>query len=279
MDQQDRARRFREMHADPPVVLPNAWDALSACAIERAGAQAIATTSGGMSWAHGRPDGQGMSREEMCQAVARIARAVSVPVTADVESGYGSGSTADVAETVEAVIAAGVVGINLEDAPGHGGDPLLPASVHAERIAAARAAALSAGLDLFINARTDVYLRAVGEPEERFDHAVERANAYLTAGADCAFIPGVVDPELIALLAKAVPGPLNVLAGPNAPSIEELARAGAARVSLGCEFAQAALAATQAAVRELLEQGTYESVANGTPYFEVNGLFAARQTT
>jgi 2-methylisocitrate lyase-like PEP mutase family enzyme len=220
MNQQDRARRFREMHTDPPVVLPNAWDALSACAMERAGARAIATTSGGVSWAHGRPDGQGLSREEMSQAVARIARAVSVPVTADVEGGYGFGSTADVAETVEAVIAAGAVGINLEDAPGHGGDPLLPAPVHAERIAAARATAWSAGLDLFINARTDVYLRAVGEPEERFDHAVERANAYLAAGADCAFIPGVVDLELIALLAKAVRGPLNVLAGPHAPTYQ-----------------------------------------------------------
>jgi 2-methylisocitrate lyase-like PEP mutase family enzyme len=271
--QQELARRFRGMHARPPVVLPNAWDALSARAMELAGANAIATTSGGVSWAHGTADGQGLGRDDMCRAVARIVRAVAVPVTADVESGYGSGSADDVAETARAAIAAGAVGINVEDAPGSDGRALLARDVQAERIAAARAAARAAGVDLFINARTDVYLRSADGPQERLDAAVERGNAYLAAGADCVFVPGVVDLGVIATLAEALAGPLNVIAGPGAPSIAELGRAGVTRVSLGCEFAQAAIAATREAARELLERGTYDLLRNGMPYPEANALF------
>ena len=143
-----------------------------------------------------------------------IVQTVGVPVTADVESGYGTGSTEDVAETVKAVIDAGAAGINLEDSPGRGGEPLMAPEIHAERIRAAREAALAAGGDLVINARTDPYLLKVGAPETRFDEAVRRGRIYREAGADCIFVPGVIDAEEIAALVEAIGGPVNVLAFP-----------------------------------------------------------------
>src|SRR5262245_16642855 len=169
MSQLERARHFRKLHDQRPLVLPNAWDAGSARMIEVAGASAVATTSAGVSWAHGRRDGQTLRREEMIQAIRYIAGAVSIPVTADVEGGYGVGAPRDVAETVRAVIDAGAVGVNLEDSSGADGQALLTPEAHAERIRAARDAAGAAGGDLLINARTDVYLFQVGEPETRFD--------------------------------------------------------------------------------------------------------------
>lgn len=178
MSQLDRAAYFRQLHAQRPLVLPNAWDAASARVIERAGALAIATTSAGISWAYGRGDGQKLQREEMMQAIRNIVRAVAIPVTADVEGGYGDGSANDVAETVRAVLEAGAVGINLEDSPGRDGEPLLTPEAHAGRIRAAREAALAAGGDLVINAPTDVYLAQVGAPETRIEEAARRANLY-----------------------------------------------------------------------------------------------------
>ena len=157
MGQRDRATYFRRLHTDGPLVLPNAWDAASARAIELAGASAVGTTSAGISWGYGRGDGR-MGRDEMIRVVHHIVQTVDIPVTADVEGGYGTGSAQDIAETVHAVIDVGAVGINLEDSPGHGGKPLLAPAGQAERIHAAREAALAAGGDLVINARTDVYL-------------------------------------------------------------------------------------------------------------------------
>lgn len=274
MSQPDRAARFRQLHDNRPLVLPNAWDAASARVIEQAGALAIATTSAGVSWTHGRSDGQKLRREEMIQVVRSIVETVAVPVTADIEGGYGSGSPDDVADTVRALVALGVAGINLEDSPGRDGQVLLTPEAHAERIRAAREAARAAGGDLVINARTDVYLFQVGAPETRFDSAVQRANLYRTAGADCVFVPGVIDAETIARLAQAIDGPLNVMAMPGAPSASQLGELGVARVSVRPVVALAALAATRRAARELLEQGTYGKPEDLLPFGEVNGLFA-----
>jgi len=276
MRQPDRAARFRALHARPdgrPLVLPNAWDAASARVVERIGAAAVATTSAGVSWSLGRGDGQQLGRGEMLQAVERIARAVRVPVTADVEGGYGDGAPDDVAETVHALVAMGIVGINIEDSPGHDGATLLAPEAHAERIRAAREAARSAGGDLVINARVDVYLFGVGAPESRFDATVQRANAYRAAGADCLFVPGVIDAETIEALARAIDGPLNVMAMPGAPNVAELARLGVARVSVGPSIAQAALGAAQRAARELLAHGTYGAPDALLPFAEANGMF------
>jgi 2-methylisocitrate lyase-like PEP mutase family enzyme len=273
MTQTDRAAYFRQLHNSRPLVLPNAWDAASARVIELAGAQAIATTSAGVSWSCGRGDGQKLRRDEMIQAIRYIVQTVTVPVTADIEGGYGNGSTHDVVETVQAVIAIGAVGINLEDSPGHDGQALLSPDVHAERIRAAREAALAIKRDLVINARTDVYLFQVGDPETRFDATVERANKYLEAGADCAFVPGVIDAETISALVRAIDGPLNIMAVPGAPTVSQLGKLGVARVSVGSAITQAALAATRRAALELLELGTYDALGDSLPFSDVNGMF------
>jgi 2-methylisocitrate lyase-like PEP mutase family enzyme len=273
MSRTELAAAFRDLHRPRTgaiLVLPNAWDALSARVIEHAGARAIATTSAGVSWALGRPDGQGVTRTDMVEAVRRIAEAVQLPVTADIESGYGSGSPEDVAETVRAVVAAGAVGINLEDAPGRGGEPLLRPEEHGPRIASARAVG---GPELFINARVDVYLRQVGEESARIDETVRRARAYVAAGADGVFVPGVMDAPTIGRLVEAIDAPLNIMASSGAPSVRELASLGVARVSVGPSITQAAMAKIGAAARELLDTGTYDAMADGVPFPEANGLF------
>lgn len=278
MPLQHRASEFRRLHAREggrPLVLPNAWDAMSARLVEEAGARAIATTSAGISWALGVPDGQGASRDAMLAAVRVIAEAVRVPVTADVESGYGAGTPEDVAETVRGVLAAGAVGINLEDAPGRDGAPLLDAEEQAERIMAAREAARAEGVELFINARTDPYVRKGVDEATRFDESVRRATRYLAAGADGIFVP-LAAPGDIARLAAAIDAPLNVIAGPGSPSIAELGAMGVARVSLGPHLARAVMAHVRRAAAEVLTAGTYESLREQVTSPEANALFAGR---
>lgn len=279
MSQHDLAALFRRLHApgaDQILVLPNAWDAMSARVVEEAGARAIATTSAGISWALGYPDGQGVTREAMAEAVRVIVAAVRLPVSADVESGYGAGTPEDVAETARAVIAAGAVGLNLEDAPGRDGAPVLDAEAQAARIAAARAAAERAGVALFINARTDVYVRKVGDEAGRFDETVRRAKAYVAAGADGVFVPGVADAETIRRLAGAVGAPLNVIGGPGVPSVGELRALGVARVSVGPGLARSVMAHIRRAAAEVLGEGTYEAMREQVTSPEANALFAGR---
>ncbi len=274
MNESSKAAIFRQLHTKRPLVLANAWDAASARVIEAAGALAIATTSAGISWSFGRSDGQKLKREEMLQAIGNIVAGVHVPVSADIESGYGNGSSQDVAEAVRALIAMGVAGINIEDSPGRGGQMLLAPEEQVERIRVARDAANSAGGDLLINARTDLYLFQVGDAKTRFAAAVERARLYRRAGADCVFVPGVIDLTTIAELVKAIDGPLNIMAMPGAPSAKRLGEIGVARVSVGPWMVQAALAAAQRAARELFEYGTYTSLEASVPFAELNGMFA-----
>lgn len=277
MTQHELAARFRQLHAagaDPILILPNAWDAMSARLVEAAGAKAIATTSAGVSWALGYPDGQGLTRDAMIEAVRRIVASVRVPVTADVESGYGAGSPDDVAATARGVIAAGGVGINLEDSPGRDGAPMLDSGVQAARIAAARAAAKAAGVDLFINARVDTYLKKVGADGERFAETVRRARAYTAAGADGVFVPLVMDADTIQRLAAEVGAPLNVIGGPGVPTIAELRALGVARVSVGPGLARAVMAQIRNAATELLGPGTYDALREQLTSPEANALFA-----
>ncbi|PYO76181.1 MAG: carboxyvinyl-carboxyphosphonate phosphorylmutase, partial [Gemmatimonadetes bacterium] len=187
--------------------------------LEEAGFAAVATTSAGVAWAFGYPDGERISRDEMLEAVGRMAAAVRVPVTADVEAGYGATPEA-AADTARGVIAAGAVGLNLEDGTADGG--LLDLALHVERIQAARATGASAGVPLVINARTDAFEVKGWDAARRFAEAVRRANAYRGAGADCLFVPHVSDGETIGRLAREIDGPLNVIAGPPAPPIREL---------------------------------------------------------
>ena len=274
MNQPEAVAHFRELHKRRPLILPNAWDAASARVIEGAGAPAIATTSAGVSWSFGRADGQRLRREEMLQVIGNIVESVRVPVSADMESAYGNGSGKDIADTVQMLISMGVAGINLEDSPGREGQTLLAPEEQAERIRVARQSATSTSADLLINARTDVYLFQVGDPNSRFAATVERARLYRRAGADCVFVPGVVDINTLAELVKAIEGPLNVMAMPGAPSVKQLGEIGVARVSVGPWIAQAALAAAKRAARELLEQGTYTSLEPSLPFAELNAMFA-----
>ncbi|SFO57257.1 isocitrate lyase/PEP mutase family protein [Amycolatopsis rubida] len=269
---QDKANLFRELHATDVLVLPNAWDAGSAVAIERAGAPAIATTSGGVSWALARGDGQHLSRAEMLTVIAQIAAAVEVPVTADVEGGYGLAPSA-VAETVRGVIEAGAVGVNLEDSRA-GTATLFTPDEQAERFTAARAAATAGLSELWINARTDVYLFGVGEPAGRFDDVLTRARVYADAGADSIFVPGLVDVEVLAELATSSPIPVSAMAGPGAPPVSDLAAAGVRRVSVGTSIAQAAYSLAHHAAAEVLKQGTYGEVTGALDFGTVNGWFS-----
>ena len=230
--QKEKATQFRGFHQGPPLlVLPNIWDAASARIIEQAGFRAIATTSSGVAAALGYSDGQHMSRELMIDAIARITRVVECPVTADIEAGYGN-SIEEVLQTVKAVIMTGAVGINIEDSLKQQEKALVDITYQVELIKALRELATSMDVPFVINARVDVFLLAIGEPESRFEHALQRANAYLQAGADCIYPIGILDRTMIANLVKAINGPVNILGGTPAPPLLELAQLGVARVSL-----------------------------------------------
>ena len=271
--QQDSAGKLRALHAAGVLVLPNAWDAGSAAVIALAGAQAIATTSGGIAWSVGRHDGQGLTRAEMIQRIREIVAVVTIPVTADIEGGYGPGPE-DVALTAEAAIAAGAVGVNIEDSHAPGG-PLFDPAEQAERIQAARVASASAGLPgLFINARTDVFLYGIGAPQARLDHVLTRSSAYAKAGADGLFVPGLTDLQAITELAEASPLPVNVMAGPGAPPVAELAAAGVRRVSIGTAITQAAYTLANRTAANLLTTGSYAELEEALDFGTINSLFA-----
>jgi 2-methylisocitrate lyase-like PEP mutase family enzyme len=268
-----KADAFRSMHHGPPtLILPNAWDAVTARLFVKAGARAIATTSAGIAATLGYADGQNVPRELMVEAVARITRVVDVPVTADIESGYAD-SPKELRESIRAVMNAGAIGVNLEDATGDSRRPLFALEQQIERIRAAREAADSMSIRVVINARTDVYLAKVGEPATRFAETVRRLNAYRQAGADCLFVPGVTDMPTLTQLVRSVPSPLNVLAGPGMPPVADLQHIGIARLSVGSAIMRATLAVARGAADELLQKGTYHTFLDrNIPYSEVNEL-------
>lgn len=252
-----KAETFATLHEGPEIlVLPNCWDAGSAKILADAGFPAIATTSAGVAFAHGYADGHVISRDEMCAEVARCAAIVDVPLTADMEGGYGV-PPEEVAKTIRRAIAAGAVGANIEDLIATETEPMLDMGLAVERIRAGREAADSAGIPFVLNARTDVYLHNKGSASAMFDEAVSRANAYYAAGARCTYVPGVADPALIQRLADAIDGPLNILAGPTSPSTAELQAMGVARVSIGGSLARACLKLVENAAAELRGSGTY----------------------
>lgn len=245
-----------------PLILPNAWDVISARIVEDAGFSAVATTSAGIAWSLGYADGERIGRDEMLAAVARITRAVRVPVTADLEAAYGR-KPADAADTARGAINAGAVGFNFEDASGDPKNPLLDIPLQVARIRAARAAADELGTHLVINARTDVYLEQVGPPDTRLAEAITRLTAYRDAGADCLFAPGASDPDTIAALVRELDAPLNVLATPATPPVSELARLGVARVSLGGGVFRAALGLTKRRLGNLKRDGRFDAMLEG----------------
>jgi 2-methylisocitrate lyase-like PEP mutase family enzyme len=270
MNLHDKAMVLRKLHHQPqPVVFVNAWDGASARIVESLDFPAIATTSAGVAYVDGYPDGQAISRDAMLAHVAVIAATVAVPVTADLEGGYGP-TIDDAVATVRGAIAAGAVGMNFEDSVSHDA-PLLPTEVQAARIRAMRSAASELGVPLVINARTDVYFMDGGD-EEQFAETVARAKAYLDAGADCIFVPFIAEEALIGRLAAAIPGPMNVLAGGASPDVATLTRLGVKRISLGSAPAAHLLAALRRAALEVRDRGTYTFASDRIAHSELQIL-------
>ncbi|MGW3285978.1 isocitrate lyase/PEP mutase family protein [Streptomyces sp. NPDC001002] len=275
------AERFVELHKEGCFLLPNAWDVGSAKVLEAAGFSALATTSAGVAFSLGRPDhdffadaaaagGDGrVDRSTMLARVREIAGGVSVPVSADLEDGYGEAPEV-VAETISAALAAGVAGGNVEDFTGERARPLYRYDLAVERIRAAREAVDGHGEPFVLVGRTDVLL--VGGS---LDECVRRANAYLAAGADCAFVPGAADAATIGTLVRELDGPLNVVMGltGNALGMAELRELGVRRVTVGGSIARAMYRRLVLAARELAESGTFSYAEDQMSQGELNSLF------
>jgi 2-methylisocitrate lyase-like PEP mutase family enzyme len=277
-DQAARAARFRDLNLAGRLLLPNAWDAASARVFEDAGFLALGTTSAGIANARGLPDGECIGRDEMVREIASIVRAVDRPVSADIEAGYGH-APGDVAATVQAVLDAGVVGINLED-NAHRADasPLYSTAEQAARIRAARDAADERRIPMVINARTDSFLLGLGaDLDERIEMTIERGRAYLQAGADLVFVPVLVDPEVVRRVTGAITGPVSLMAMPGAPAARVLFDAGASRVSLGNSPMLATLGTLREIAREVLDAGTWTAIERTFYGFgDAAALFARR---
>lgn len=271
--QTTKARLFRQMHDRSHVLLlPNAWDAGCARMFAGAGASAIATTSAGVAWSLGYPDGEHAPLEQVLAATARIAHAVELPVSADIESGYGA-TAAGVAESVGAFIACGVVGINIEDGL-HAPGALRSIEDAVARIRAVRAAADHAGIPIVINARTDTYMLGFGDSApSRFDETVRRGHAYLAAGADCIFPIGLADAVILENLVLTLNAPISIAARPGLPDMADLARIGIARVSLATRLATVAYSAADTAWRNVLANGDFESLQSTLTHPDMQRLF------
>jgi len=270
--QKAKADAFRARHRGPRILLlPNAWDVASARVLEEAGFGAMATTSAGIAFTLGYPDGQRISREEMLRVVARIVAAVVVPVTADMEAGYGN-RPEDAAKTARGVMEAGAVGMNLEDRTDDRRHPLMDLPLQLEKVAAVQEAARTAGVPIVLNARTDVFLLQVGPPEKRYDMALQRLAAFRDAGADCVFVPGLREAEAITRLVQDLQCPVNVLAGPGFPSVPELEKLGVARVSLGSGPMRATLGLLRKMAEELKTTGTYQTMEGAPSHADVNRM-------
>ena len=271
--QAELAGRFLELHHGPSIlVLPNAWDVASARIFEEAGFPAIGTTSAGVANSLGYPDGQKIPRKEMLAVVRRIAEAVEVPVTADVEAGYGT-TPEEVADTAREVIAAGAVGMNLEDGVDGKPDLLADMSMQKEIILAVLAVAAASRVPFVLNARTDIFLNDIGPQETRLARTIERLNAYRAAGAQSLFAPGVKDRETIFQVARGVAGPLNILATVGTPPVSELQKLGVARVSVGSGPMRATLGFLSRMARQLRDEGAFTMMTEGAlPYADANRL-------
>lgn len=267
--QSEKADLLRRLHRGPEIlVLPNAWDCASARIFEEAGFPAIATSSAGVAFSLGYPDEERISQDEMLAAVKRIAACVRVPVTADLESGYH-----DVTQTTAGLIDSGAVGLNLEDMEHGERNALAETSRQMEKISSVRRTADGMGVKVVINARTDIYLAQIGDPATRFDRACERLRAYVEAGADCVFLPGLTDEQTVRRIVEALKFPVNILAMANAPSVARLEDLGVARVSVGSGIMRATMGLTRRVAEELKREGTYSRMLDDQiSYADANRL-------
>ena len=268
-----RARAFKGLHhTDKILVLPNCWDVITGRIFEEQGFPAVATTSFGIARAHGIKDGLNAALEPCLAMAARIAEALAVPLTVDIEAAYAE-TPQQTAKNAIRFAEAGAAGVNIEDGQEVPGKPLIDTTLAAEKIRAFREGATKVGVPVFINARTDVFWLNVGEPgSARIDEVVRRAEAYAKAGADGIFVPGLVAPDDIRRVVGAIGLPLNVLGGPKTPSAAELQALGVKRVSVGSGPMRAALKALQAIGEELRDKGTWGYAAMAMPYDKANAL-------
>lgn len=263
------AGQFRQLHASGLLILPNVWDAGSARLVEKLGARALATSSAAVAWSHGYPDGDVLPVALLAATVQEIRRVVSTPISVDVEGGYSS-DVASVGEAVARVVDAGAVGINIEDGAA-------PPELLCAKLESVKATARRLGVDLFVNARTDVYLKALVPTDRRVAETLGRAERYRAAGADGIFVPGVTDSAEIRTLAEGVRLPLNVLARPGLPDAAQLQALGVRRLSAGSGIASAVLGRIAALTRGFLDTGASGPLSEGAlPYAEMNALFAPR---
>jgi len=275
-DQKRLAEAFRQKHHAPPLLLlPNAWDAMSARVFEAAGFDAIATTSGGVAWALGFSDGEKAPWSEVVAATERIVWMVRVPVTADIEGGYGE-TPNQVASRVAEIIRTGVVGINLEDSTPSADMPIRPVEDAVDRIRAARDAAKADGVPLVINARVDLYLKHIGDDETRFAETVRRGKAYIAAGADCVFPFGLTDVKIIADLVAALKVPINIVGRSGGPSVARLEQLGVARISTASGPSLVAMSVTRQIADELRATGEFNMLESQIKRADAQQLFAAR---
>ncbi len=260
--QKEKAEQFLKFHHDKEMlVLLNSWDIASSKIIEASGYKAIATTSMGIAASLGYPDCQIIQLSEMIEVITGIVNNVQVPVTVDIEAGYGNNLN-EIIDSVKKIIATGIVGINIEDSidlnPG-----LIDEMEFCERISAIRALSDSLGFHLVINARTDSFYTSAGSPLEKLAESIKRGNKYREAGADCIFVMPVWEKETIATLVKEINAPINILSNPGIgvgilpPSVRELQDLGVARLSLGSDLMKATLALIKKVADELSEKGTY----------------------
>jgi 2-methylisocitrate lyase-like PEP mutase family enzyme len=270
------AEAFRQKHQAPPLLLlPNAWDAMSARVFEAAGFEAIATTSGGVAWALGFSDGEKAPWDEVVAATDRIVRTVRVPVTADIEGGYGE-TPNEIASSVAEIIRAGVVGINLEDNTPRPDMPIRTIEDAVDRIRAARDAAGASGVPLVINARVDLYAKHIGDDKTRFAETVQRGKAYIAAGADCLFPFGLTDVEIIADLVAALKVPINIVGRAGGPSVSRLEKLGVARISTASGPSLVAMSATRQLADELRAKGEFNMLDSTIKRADAQQLFATR---
>jgi 2-methylisocitrate lyase-like PEP mutase family enzyme len=268
------AQRFHALHHAPDMlILPNAWDAGSAVIFEKAGFVAIGSTSAGIAYTLGYPDGQRITLPEMIETERHMLRRLTVPLSVDIESGYGT-NVAQVVTSIRQVIEAGAVGLNLEDGLSGSDAALIPLDEQCSRIQALVALKTELGIPFFINARTDVYWLSLDDDDNRLSAAIERCSAYLEAGADGIFVPGQLAPAVIRKLVESLNAPLNVIASPANPTVAELRMLGVSRLSLGSGPARAVLGLAQKIAAELYRDESFASMISfATPYHDMNRLF------